>query len=99
MRKKIKLKIKWLWKKTIFIKKNNSSGHNIKRENFNHQIAGKKTKINDVYTHIHNKPLCKISTKKNKNSVLTLSLNNDLKTKMSTTDLQNVYSKVFENTK
>lgn len=86
-------------KKQFLLRKTIIQATTLNEKKFNFKIDGKESKINGVYKYILDNPLCEISTKKDKKNILTLNIDKFKETKMSNHDLQNVYSKVFENIK
>ena len=93
--KKSNLKLNDFERRQFLFRKTIIKATTLKEKNFNYKIAGKETKINDVYTYIQNNSLCIMGTNKDTNDILTLSLSNPQKNKLNNNDLQNIYSEVF----
>lgn len=86
-------------KRQFLLRKTIIQATTLKEDNFNFKIDGKTSEINDVYNYLHKNPLCIIDTKEEKSGILTVSLDKFQQKKMSSDNLQNVYSKVFKRTK
>ncbi|WP_439127504.1 M56 family metallopeptidase [Polaribacter sp.] len=86
-------------KRQFLLRKTIIQATTLKTDNFNYKVDGKKSDINNVYSYLHKNPLCIINTKEDKNGILTVSLDKFKNKKMSSDNLQNVYSKVFKKTK
>ncbi|WP_299013009.1 M56 family metallopeptidase [uncultured Polaribacter sp.] len=86
-------------KRQFLLRKTIIQATTYKATKFNFKIDKKVSKINDVYSYLHNNPLCNISTSKNKDGIQTLLLNNSSSKKMSESALQNIYTEVFNTIK
>lgn len=82
-------------KKQFLLRKTIIQATTLKKENFNFKVDGKQVDINEVFVYLYKNPLCHINSTFENNGIMMLDLNKPQKKKMSSNDLQRIYTKVF----